>query len=114
MNRGGSGKVFGDPRAELRTRFVKACRLHEKRCAEAEARGLLVGDRHWPRMDFTPFIDLRCGAKGKRTGRPCPLINIYANGRCRFHGGLSTGPKTAEGKARAALNGARVAHQGSN
>jgi hypothetical protein len=29
---------------------------------------------------------------------------VYENGRCRFHGGLSTGPKTAEGRARALLN----------
>ncbi len=37
----------------------------------------------------------RCEAKTKRgTACMCPAM---ANGRCRLHGGLSTGPKTAEG-----------------
>lgn len=50
----------------------------------------------------------RCGAH-TRSGRPCraPAVwdrrrNRARNGRCRLHGGLSTGPKTAEGKARIA------------
>jgi hypothetical protein len=37
----------------------------------------------------------RCGAKTRR-GTPCQSPGM-ANGRCRLHGGLSTGPKTAEG-----------------
>jgi len=37
----------------------------------------------------------RCGAK-TRCGRPCQAPAM-ANGRCRLHGGLSTGPKTLEG-----------------
>jgi hypothetical protein len=37
----------------------------------------------------------RCGAKTRRDSRcQCPAM---ANGRCRLHGGLSTGPRTAEG-----------------
>jgi hypothetical protein len=28
------------------------------------------------------------------------MRSIYANGRCKLHGGLSTGAKTSEGKAR--------------
>ncbi|WP_254209437.1 HGGxSTG domain-containing protein [Burkholderia multivorans] len=47
---------------------------------------------------------LTCGAK-TRAGTPCKLTALYSNGRCKLHGGLSTGPRTAEGKARAALNG---------
>ena len=44
---------------------------------------------------------LRCGAHSKRTGLACqgPAMT---NGRCRLHGGASTGPRTAEGKARSA------------
>ena len=34
------------------------------------------------------------GEKPARNPRQCPAM---ANGRCRLHGGLSTGPKTAEG-----------------
>lgn len=41
----------------------------------------------------------RCGAKNRR-GTSCTAFAMR-NGRCRFHGGLSTGPKTPEGKARA-------------
>jgi len=40
----------------------------------------------------------RCGAKNRR-GSPCQCPAM-ANGRCRLHGGLSTGPKTAAGIAR--------------
>jgi len=41
-----------------------------------------------------------CGARTRR-GTPCRALGL-ANGRCRNHGGLSTGPRTAEGKAKAA------------
>src|ERR1022692_4001481 len=37
----------------------------------------------------------RCGAKNRR-GTPCQCPAM-PNGRCRLHGGLSTGAKTAEG-----------------
>lgn len=46
---------------------------------------------------------LRCGALNRR-GVPCKQSDIYRNGRCKYHGGLSTGPKTAEGKGRARAN----------
>src|SRR5262249_50693922 len=37
----------------------------------------------------------RCGAKNRKGGFcRCPAMR---NGRCRLHGGLSTGPKTPEG-----------------
>jgi len=47
-----------------------------------------------------PNLAPRCGAK-TRAGCPCrgPAMK---NGRCRMHGGASTGPKTAEGRARIA------------
>ena len=37
----------------------------------------------------------RCGAK-TRSGKPCQAPGM-ANGRCRMHGGASTGPRTPEG-----------------
>jgi len=43
----------------------------------------------------------RCGA-WTRTGAPCLVRVEPGKRRCRFHGGLSTGPRTAEGKARIA------------
>jgi transcriptional regulator with XRE-family HTH domain len=42
-----------------------------------------------------------CGAK-TRKGVACRLLAIRGKDRCKFHGGLSTGPKTAEGKQRIA------------
>jgi hypothetical protein len=46
-----------------------------------------------PPGDFTKA--LRCGARTRRGSRcKCPAM---PNGRCRLHGGLSTGPRTAEG-----------------
>ncbi|MBB5458683.1 HGGxSTG domain-containing protein [Paraburkholderia sp. Cpub6] len=50
------------------------------------------------------LVGLRCGAKTP-AGTPCKRVDLYANGRCPLHGGLSTGPTTPEGKARAASNG---------
>ena len=38
-----------------------------------------------------------CGAYARSTGRPCQA-KALVNGRCRNHGGLSTGPKTKEGR----------------
>ena len=40
----------------------------------------------------------RCGAK-TRSGSPCKRPANKQKGRCRLHGGASTGPKTNEGKA---------------
>src|SRR5215467_3704776 len=38
----------------------------------------------------------RCGARSKRTGKPCRAAAMR-NGRCKVHGGNSTGPRTPEG-----------------
>jgi len=50
-------------------------------------------------------FDLRCGASTKATGSPCKRKDIYASGRCKLHGGLSTGPRTEAGKKKSAQNG---------
>ncbi len=47
-----------------------------------------------------------CGAK-TRAGTPCKQRAIYRNGRCKFHGGLATGPKTEMGRAQSRINGLR-------
>lgn len=44
----------------------------------------------------------RCGAISKRSGLQCGAVAIRGKEKCRFHGGLSTGPKTNEGRARCA------------
>lgn len=38
-----------------------------------------------------------CGAFARSTGQPCKA-KALANGRCKNHGGMSTGPKTVEGR----------------
>lgn len=38
-----------------------------------------------------------CGAYARSTGQPCKA-KALANGRCKNHGGLSTGPRTLEGR----------------
>ena len=67
-----------DDQAELRNRY--------RAWSRALARG-----------EAPPFPDecrdLRCGAK-TRAGSPCKRRDLYASGRCRLHGGLSTGPKS--------------------
>lgn len=47
---------------------------------------------------------LRCTAHSSRTGLQCgrPAIKSSKTQKCQYHGGRSTGPKTAEGKARIA------------
>ena len=42
-----------------------------------------------------------CGAHARSTGLPCQA-KALANGRCKNHGGLSTGPKTLLGRAKVA------------
>ena len=38
-----------------------------------------------------------CGAYARSTDNPCQA-KALANGRCKNHGGMSTGPKTPEGR----------------
>lgn len=42
---------------------------------------------------------LKCAAK-TRTGEPCERRGVGKGGRCRNHGGMSTGPKTEQGRDR--------------
>ena len=52
-----------------------------------------------------------CGAYARSTGRPCRATAL-ANGRCRNHGGLSTGPRSVEGRKKiSGLSKARY-HEG--
>ncbi|MAK44401.1 MAG: hypothetical protein CMN80_09660 [Spongiibacter sp.] len=50
------------------------------------------------------FVESRqCGAK-TRAGGMCKRKDVYRSGRCRLHGGLSTGPTSREGKERSSKN----------
>lgn len=52
----------------------------------------IVPDRYRPKRV--------CGAR-KKTGERCRSKSLHRGGKCKFHGGLSTGARTPEGKARA-------------
>ena len=49
---------------------------------------------------------LQCGAT-TRAGTPCKLTGLYKSGRCKLHGGMSTGPKTDAGREQSRINGAK-------
>jgi hypothetical protein len=55
-------------------------------------------------MDYAKWQDVigEPGDAGQRRvmGTPCKAAGIGRGGRCKNHGGLSTGPKTAAGKTR--------------
>ncbi|MEP3275320.1 MAG: helix-turn-helix transcriptional regulator [Stappiaceae bacterium] len=53
--------------------------------------------RNQPTQKYRPSL---CGAQTRR-GRPC-RNEPFSNGRCKFHGGISTGPKTQAGRDRIA------------
>ena len=72
-------------------------RVWQAKAAEAEA-----ASRYVPR--FPKYLrGLACGAL-KKNGQRCGMTTLCANGRCKFHGGRSTGPTSPEGRARALEN----------
>lgn len=88
---------------EQRKRLKAYRRAREEISAAWKARGY-----GYPPPAFPVLPDdlqgLVCGAK-TRAGTPCKRTDIWGNGRCKFHGGLSTGPTSNKGKARSAENG---------
>jgi transcriptional regulator with XRE-family HTH domain len=66
--------------------------------APARTHGVLAPGAEGTKMSAPK--EVRCEAK-TRAGTPCRHL-ARPNGRCRLHGGLSTGPKSAEGRARIA------------
>ena len=63
--------------------------------SDTAARGRLLNGN----PSGNPNSGPRCGAKN-RHGLPCRAPALKGKRRCRLHGGLSTGPKTAEGRER--------------
>lgn len=95
------------PRPELR-RTSRAC-AGASDSALAMAASPELSDDYARAYEFagtSPAKPLRasCGAKRHRDGQPCQSRPEPGKRRCRFHGGRSTGPRTAEGKARALAN----------
>ena len=48
-------------------------------------------------QQLTQVALTRCGAYARSTSSPCKA-KAMTNGRCKNHGGMSTGPKTQEGR----------------
>lgn len=99
----------GTSKPEDQAALRKLWRRHHEEHAKVAA-GWQERGYQYPPPVFPPFPDelrgLACGAK-TRAGTPCKRTDLYGPARCPLHGGLSTGPTTAEGKALAALNGHR-------
>lgn len=57
--------------------------------------GPIRGHHHVAR--FSIDADTPCGAM-TRSGRQCRCTITYRNGRCKWHGGFSSGPKTETGR----------------
>lgn len=62
------------------------------------ARHLIRDANHRARL--FPLKGEKCEAYARSTGKPCQAPAM-TNGRCKLHGGFSTGPTTPEGKAKA-------------
>ena len=72
--------------------------------------GIWFPHAHARANDFAgsrPMTKQICGAK-TRAGTLCATKPVPGNTRCRWHGGRSTGPRSAAGKAKVALNLPRV------
>jgi hypothetical protein len=99
--------------AELDRVVALERKLLRKLKVSAERRAAFYVDHgSWPPAPELPAYpefpsecrDMICGGKSRRTGLPCKSKSLYANGRCKWHGGLSTGPRTRKGKARSLKN----------
>lgn len=102
-----------DVDAERRRLWISFWKASAKAAAarEAEADALArAGDHGEPRTQLPRVPDalrgLRCGAR-TRKGSRCKRGDLHASGRCKLHGGMSTGATTPEGQARSRLNLAR-------
>ena len=54
---------------------------------------------------------IKCGAYARSSGKPCQA-SALRNGRCRNHGGMSTGPKSLEGRRAIAEATCKRMHSG--
>lgn len=109
----------GGEKYRLRWRYVVVADGHddEVRAALRELRrrglyhGPLLGDelppppgstRRGVPLEYDGSDSALCNAKTRRGAR-CRALAL-PSGRCRWHGGMSTGPKTPEGKRRVTAN----------
>jgi len=76
-------------------------KLHRDKARERQE-AMDAGRLYLPRRpDY--LRGLTCGARTV-SGAPCGMTALFPNGRCIWHGGKSTGPRSPEGRARALEN----------
>lgn len=91
-------------RARARVTLAAADALATSMSKRADAREALPdgSTRRGVPADYKGDNPKLCNAR-TRSGRPCRALKLKG-GRCKMHGGLSTGPRTPEGLARCAEN----------
>lgn len=87
---------------DRRKRYRQYHQDHQTAFAAWAARGYRPPSPALPPMP-ADLRNLACGAKTRR-GTPCKRTDLMINGRCKFHGGMSTGPRSIGGKERAKAN----------
>ena len=99
----GFGLVLDPSERTLRGMFVYTRWRQPARTVKTlENRLFQVKSHRAALYEIQRFVEGRCGAR-TRLGRPCRRKGLE-NGRCRNHGGLSTGPRTPEGRRRSLQN----------
>ena len=94
----------------LRAKQIKALKAYYRDSNKQFAEWAANGYRH-PSPESLPYPEfcrgMKCEAK-TRSGHPCKNDGTsYTNGRCKYHGGASTGPVTPEGKKKVSMNSRR-------
>jgi len=88
--------------AKLRKLLRAHYEEHDRIQAEWKARSY-----SYPPPKTVPFSEecrgMECGAK-TRAGTPCKRRDLFRKGRCKLHGGMSTGPRSEAGKKRSSMN----------
>ncbi len=93
---------FAAKKRRFKAIMVESMRLINE-AEKARERGDYLFER--PPLPGMPpeLCGLPCGAR-TRAGTPCKRLDTWGNGRCKHHGGMSTGPRTKAGKKRARAN----------
>lgn len=96
---------WGKRDAELATRFARArVQSNKSDGMPGTGRQLRAGANKSGKRSLGPMQRVPCGGRRRRDGKPCEALSVPGKRRCKWHGGCSTGPKTAEGKTRALAN----------
>jgi hypothetical protein len=97
-----------DTETRLSSRLETAAALLRTKLAPVSPSVKLLAELLQAQPEFSNTIKKRlrkgqliCAARTKRhNGRPCLAQPVKGKQRCKYHGGLSTGPKTPEGRER--------------